>query len=70
MRLISGTKFLYIVLNIVIAPTLIVLYLMTIMLVGYVIVNVLRAYIGYWIVCTSILGVGVGIYFAFDSKFT
>jgi len=46
-RLLRATKCVYIALSVVLAPTVIFVYLITMLIVGYVIVNLLGAYVGY-----------------------
>lgn len=67
-RLLGATKCVYIALSVIFAPTMMLLYLMIILIVRYVIVNLLGAYVRYWLICVSIVGVGTSVYCLFDSK--
>lgn len=67
-RLLGATKCVYISMSVILSPTLVLLYLMLIIVSGYVMLNLLGSYIRYWLICTSMLGVGMSVYCLFDSK--
>lgn len=68
MRLLGATKCVYMALSVIMVPALLLLHLLLFMVVGFVMVNLLGAYVRYWLICTSILRVRISVYCLFDSK--
>jgi len=67
-RVINSTKVVYVTLMSMMTPIILYLYLLLLMLMRVVMIAVVRAYFGYWILCVNIMVIIVGLYFIIDLK--
>lgn len=67
-RVINSTKVVYVTLMSVMTPIILYLYLLLLSLAGLVIVAVVRAYFGYWVICVNMIVLIVLVYLVMDVK--